>query len=47
MSSNGATMELGFQLNEEQKMMQQMAQEFAANEIVPNQSANDHYNPAN
>jgi acyl-CoA dehydrogenase len=35
MSSNGATMELGFQLNEEQKMMQQMAQEFAANEIAP------------
>src|SRR5688500_7059353 len=35
MSSNGATMELGFQLHDEQKMMQQMAQEFAANEIAP------------
>lgn len=33
MSSNGAG--LGFELTEEQKMMQQMAREFAANEMIP------------
>jgi len=33
--SNGATPGVGFELTEEQKMMQQMAHEFAVNEIVP------------
>ena len=33
--SNSASSGPGFELTEEQKMMQQMAHDFAANEILP------------